>query len=181
MNLNFENPISGIADRARGRYDETLENVRRNTNRAAHRVTRGKKPVRTISRFGVKVSNISHRTANKLWRKQTKLVESQIDAVSEHLKAAAKAENLKDFVNAQIDLIPDHTTRFADEARDAIEIFKGAGSEFRGALRATVDELRGLSEVASKTPPIVEPKVMPEMTEPAEETLAEPTAGHAAA
>lgn len=170
MNLNIENPMSGIADKARGRYDETVENVRKRTDKAAGRVTKGKKPVRTISKFGVKVSGISHRTVNKLWRKQTKIVENQIDAVSDHLKAAAKAENLKDFVNTQIDMIPDHTSRFADEARDAIEIVKGAGSEIRGAVKDTVEELRTLRRSARKATPVRKSGATAKEPEPAGKT-----------
>jgi phasin family protein len=100
----------------------------------------------------VKVSGVSHRTANKIWKRQTKLVEHQFDAVADHLRAAADAENLRDFVRTQIDLIPDHTNRFRDEAREAFEIVKGAGSEIRDIVKGTVGELRGEKPVARKAP-----------------------------
>lgn len=150
MNLKIENSISEIAGRARHRYDEALESVRKNTTRAAGRVTRGKKPVRTISRYGVKFSGVSHRTVNKLWKRQTKLVEDQIDAVADHLKAAAHAENVKDFVRTQIDMIPDNASRLGDEARQAFEIVSDAGSEIRGLVQDAVFELRGGKPVVRK-------------------------------
>ena len=150
MNLQIENSISDIADKARDRYDDALKLARQSTEKAAGRVTRGKKPVRAIARFGVKLSGVSHRTVNKLWKQQTKLVEGQIDAVADHLRAAAKAADLKDLVNTQIEMIPDHSSRIADEARGAIEIVKGAGSEIRDIVKNTVDELRGQQPVARK-------------------------------
>ncbi|MFQ5982698.1 MAG: phasin family protein [Woeseiaceae bacterium] len=148
MNLKLENSISEIADKARDRYDDALESVREGTEKVAGRVSKGKKPIRTISRYGVKLSGVSHRTANKLWKRQTKLVEDQIDAVADHLKAAAKAEDLKDLVKTQIDLIPGNTSRLADEAREAFEIVKEAGGEIRVLVKETIDELRGKKKPA---------------------------------
>jgi phasin family protein len=152
MNLQIENRISEIADRARGRYDEAVAAARKGTQKAAGRITKGKRPVKAVSRFGVKLSGVSHRTVNKLWKRQTRLVEAQIDALAGHLKAAAKAEGLKDLVETQIELIPDNASRFRDEAREAFDIVKGAGSEIRGIVRDTVDEIRNGKPAARKAP-----------------------------
>jgi hypothetical protein len=75
MNLQIENRISEIADRARGRYDEAVAAARKGTQKAAGRITKGKRPVKAVSRFGVKLSGVSHRTVNKLWKRQTRLVD----------------------------------------------------------------------------------------------------------
>ena len=88
MNLQIEDKISEIAERARDRYDGAVSAARKSTEIAAGRVTRGKKPVKTVSRLGVKLCGVSHRTMNKLWKRQTKLVEDQIDVL---LRAAEKA------------------------------------------------------------------------------------------
>jgi phasin family protein len=152
MNLKVENSFGEIADRARDRYEDAVQAARKGTEKAASRVTRGKKPVRTISKYGVKISGVSHRTVNKLWRRQTKLVEHQFDALAEHLKAAADAENLKNFIEKQIELIPDDTDRFADEARETLQIVKVAGSEIRDIVKGAVDELVGKKAAAAKTP-----------------------------
>ena len=150
MNLQIENSISEIAQKARGRYEDAVKGARESTEKAAGRVSKGKKPVKTISRLGLKLSGVSHRTANKLWKQQTRLVEGQIDAVAGRLKAAADAEDLRDLVKTQIELIPENTGRFADEAREALKIFKGAGGEIRELVKGTVAELRGETPVTSK-------------------------------
>ena len=150
MNLQIEQSISEIADRARARYEAAIRDARRSTEQAAGRVVKGKKPVRTISKLGVKLSDVSHKTANKLWRRQTKLVEGQIDAVAKRLKAVAHAENWKDLVETQIRLIPENTALYTDEARQAFEIVKGAGGEIRDLVAGTVAELRGQKAATRK-------------------------------
>lgn len=151
MNLHIENPVSEIAQKARGRYEDAVKGARQRTEKAAGRVTKGKKPVKTISRLGIKLNGVTHQTANKLWKRQTKLVEKQIDALAGRLKAAADAEDLRDLVETQIRLIPENTARFADEAREAFKIVKDAGGEIREIMKDSVDELRGQKPVAKKT------------------------------
>lgn len=160
MNLNIEDKISEIADKARDRYDDAVSAARKGTEKAAGRVTKGKKPVKTVSRFGVKLSGVSHRTVNKLWKRQTKLVEDQMDALAGHLKAAAAASDLKDLVDTQIELIPDNASRIKDEAREAFDIVKGAGTEIRDIVKVTVDELRGKKPAAKKAPAAGKPAVV---------------------
>ena len=150
VNLQIENSISEIAQKARGRYEDAVKGARQSTEKAAGRVSKGKKPVKTISRLGLKLSGVSHRTANKLWKQQTRLVEGQLDAVAGRLKAAADAEDLRDLVKTQIELIPENTGRFADEAREALKIFKGAGGEIRELVKGTVAELKGEKPVTRK-------------------------------
>ena len=162
MNLQIENKISDIADKARNRYEDAISAARKGTEKAAGRVTKGKKPVKTVSRFGVKLSGVSHRTVNKLWKRQTKLVEDQIDVLAGHLKAAANADDLRNLVQSQIDLIPDNANRLRDEAREAFDIVKGAGSEIRDIMKVTVDELRGKKPAARTAPAASKPAVVTE-------------------
>ena len=150
MNLQIEDSISQIADKARGRYEDAVKGARQSSEKAAGRVSRGKKPVKTISRLGLKLNGVTHQTANKLWKQQTRLVEGQIDAFAGRLKAAADAEDLRDLVETQIRLIPENTARLADDAREALKIVKGAGGEIRELVKGTVAELRGQKPVARK-------------------------------
>ncbi len=78
MNLQIETKISDIADKARGRYEDAISAARKGTEKAAGRVSKGKKPVKAVSRFGTKLTGVSHRTVNKLWKRQTKLVEDPL-------------------------------------------------------------------------------------------------------
>ncbi|MEQ9561737.1 MAG: hypothetical protein RLN69_04390, partial [Woeseiaceae bacterium] len=65
MNARFENTMSRIADEARGRYAKLVRQARRRTESAADRVVMGKKPVKTMSGLGQKLTAISHKTADK--------------------------------------------------------------------------------------------------------------------
>lgn len=149
--MQTENSINDIADKARGRYEDALRGVRRRTEKAAGRVSKGKKPVQSISRLGVKISGVSHRTTNKLWKQQTKLLEKQFDAVAGRLKAAAGAENLRDLLETQMRLFPENAARFADEAREALIIVRGAGGEIRELVQDTVAELKGQKPATGKS------------------------------
>ena len=151
MNLQIENSISEITDKVRDRYEDAVESARQNTEQAAGRLSRRKKPVRTISRLGLKLSSVTHRTANKLWKQQTKLVEGQIDAVAGRLKAAAEAQDLKDLVETQVRLFPENTARIAGQAREALGIVKGAGGEIAELVKGTVAELKGQKANLKKT------------------------------
>jgi len=150
MNQQIENAISRIADQARGRYDELMRNARQMTEHAAGRVTRGKKPLKTISRMGLKITAVSHRTADKVLKQNTKLVEHQIDAVAGRLKAVADASNLRELVGTQIRLIPENASQIVSDTREAFSIVAGAGGEIRDIVVGTAAELRGKAPATRK-------------------------------
>ena len=145
MKQNIENAISRIADDARARYAELLRDARQKTEQAAGQVTRGKKPLKTISRLGLKLTAVTHRTADKVLKQNTKLVEHQIDAIAERLKAVADARDLRELVGTQVRMIPESASRMASDAREALNIVVGAGGEVGQILQGTAAELRGKS------------------------------------
>ena len=98
MNLQIENSISRIFDQAISRYQALLTGAREQTGKAAGRVVRGKKPVKTISKLSLKLTAVTHRTADKVLKQQAKMVENQIDAVAGRLRAAAESRNLRELV-----------------------------------------------------------------------------------
>ena len=142
MNPRIENSISRIAEQARGRYKAILENARHRTEIAADRVTESKKPVKTLSKLSLKLTAVTHRTANKVLKQQAKMVEHQIDAFAGRLSAAADATDVGNLVRTQIRLIPENAALFAQDARSALGTLAGAGAEFRDLVKATVVELR---------------------------------------
>jgi hypothetical protein len=150
MNLQIENSISRIFDQAISRYQGLLAGARQQTDKAAGRVQRGKKPVKTISKLSLKLTAVTHRTADKVLKQQAKMVENQIDAVAGRLRAAAESRNLRELVGTQIRLIPVNASQFAKDTRAALTIVAGAGSEVGGLVKNTVAELRGVS--VTKTP-----------------------------
>jgi hypothetical protein len=148
--MPIENSMSRIAERTRDRYEVLISGAQKRANEAAGRVSRGKKPVKTLSQLGLKLTAVGHRTADKILKQNTTLVENQIDAFAERLQAAAAANDVRDLVGTQFRLIPQNASRFASDARGALGIVAGAGSEMKDLLKGTFDELRGATQ-AGKT------------------------------
>jgi vacuolar-type H+-ATPase subunit E/Vma4 len=144
MNAKFENTRSRIADEARGRYAKLVRQARRRTESAADRVVLGKKPVKTMSGLGLKLTAISHKTADQVLQQQTRLVDHQIDALVGRLKAVADASNVADLVRTQIRLIPQNVSRLAEDTRGTLSIVANAGVEVRDVLKNTIAELRSV-------------------------------------
>lgn len=142
MNSQVERSLNRIADEARDRYAALVGSARTRTERAAGSVRKGKKPVQTLSKFGVNVSGISHRTTSKVLKQQGKMVEHQIDAFAGRLRTAAQAKSLSDLVRGQIQLIPENTKTFAADARAALAIVATGGGEMRELVTDTWAELR---------------------------------------
>jgi phasin family protein len=151
MNPKPENTMSRIADDARGRYARIVKGARKRTESAADRVAMGKKPVKAMTSLGLKLTAISHKTADQVLKQQTRMVEHQIDAVAQRLKAVADARNLGDLVRTQIRLIPQNVSRFAGDTRATLGIVAGAGFEVRDVLKSTIVELRGKKSATRKT------------------------------
>ncbi len=143
MKMQIENSISRIAEQARGRYFELLKGARSQTESVAGRVSKGKGPIKTVSKMGLKLTAVTHRTADKVLKQQTKMVEHQIDAIATRLHAAATATDVRDLVRTQFKLIPENASRFVGDARDTLSIVTSAGQEVGKLLKGTVAELRG--------------------------------------
>jgi len=152
MNARVETPITRIATEARGRYEAIVATARSRTEKAADRVVEGKKPVQTLSKLGLKLSAVSHRTADRVLKQQARMVEHQIDAVAHRLSAAAGAKSLGELIRTQVRLIPANASRFAEDTRETLAIVAGAGGEVRGLLAETVGEIRGRRRAAAKKP-----------------------------
>lgn len=139
-----------IADRARGRYMSFLHGARSQTEQAAGRVRKGKKPVQTLSKLGVELSSISHRATTKVVKNQTRMIENQIDAFAGRLHSAARADSLRGLVRDQIRLIPANASQFVEDTRQTFSVVAEAGSEMRELFAGTVAELRGSRSKTAK-------------------------------
>lgn len=154
MNARLENSISRIAEQARGRYTTALKNARSRAEKAADRVSDGKKPIKTLSRLSLKLTAVTHRTADKVLKQQTKMLEHQIDAFADRLTAAAEARDIRSLVKTQFRLFPKNAALFISDARSALGIVAGAGAEARDLLQGTVQEFRGTRKTAAKKAPV---------------------------
>jgi hypothetical protein len=184
MNPRIEKSISRIAEKARGRYQAILQDARSRTEKAAGSVVNGKKPVKTLSKLGLKLTATSHRTADKVLKQQTKMIERQIDAVAGRLAAAADASSVRDLIQTQFRLIPENAALLVSDTRAALGIVVSAGAEIRDLVKETASELRG-RKTATPRPSAKKPaaprkkaakKKLPRKTttEPKAESKAEP-------
>ncbi len=151
MKLRIENEMSRIAEQARGRFSELVGGAQKGARQAATRVSRGKQPVKALSRVGLKLTAVGHRTADKILKQNTKMVENQIDAFASRLQAAASASDVRDLVETQVRLIPQNASRLVNDAREALSIVAGAGSEVRDLLAEAVDGVRTGASTNRKT------------------------------
>ena len=92
---------------------------------------------------------VSHRTADNVLKQQAKLLENQIDAFAGRLSTAADATDVQDLVKTQFRMIPENASLFLTDARNALGIVAGAGTEVRDLLKGTVAELRGSKKTAA--------------------------------
>lgn len=151
MNPRVERSINRIAEQARSRYAALLGAARNQTEQAAGVIRNGKKPVKTLTRFGVKLTDVSHRATAKVVKQQAAMVEHQIDALATGLRAAANADGLRDLVRGQFRRIPENASLLLTDGRATLSIVAEAGGEVRQLVAGAVAELRGRSTTPRKT------------------------------
>lgn len=145
--------VDRLADKARGRIESIVTGARQQTEQAAGRVKKGKKPVKTLSRMGQELSAISHRATTKVVKSQTRLIENQIDAFAGRLNTAANATSVRGLVTGQIRLFPENAAQFVEDSRNTIAAVAEAGGEVRQLFAGTLSELRGARSASRKKAP----------------------------
>jgi hypothetical protein len=150
MNPQLEPSIDRIRSQARRSYQRFFNTVRTTSGQAAGRVKAGKKPLKTLNGLGLKLSGVSHRTADKLLTQQTRLLANQLDTLASRLDKAADADSIRAFLGTQFSMLPEQFGRLAADTRASLDIVVNAGSEARELLQGTVSELRGRNAPARK-------------------------------
>jgi len=143
MNPRADSSAERLASEAGGRYRTLVSGARSQTEQVAGRVVDGKKPVQALSKLGLELSSLSHRTTSKVLKNQTRLIEHQIDALAGRLHTAARAGSIRDLVRSQIRLIPQDASRFVEATSKTLSVVADAGGEVRQLFAGTVAELRG--------------------------------------
>lgn len=150
MNTKIENTISRISEEARGRFTSLLTNARRQTKAAANTVAKGKQPLNAVSKFGLQLTAHSHKTADKVLKQQTKLVENQINAFATRLSAAASATDFRNLLVTQIRLIPTNASQLVSDTRETFIILASAGQELGSMVKSSVTGFRGTVKPAAR-------------------------------
>jgi hypothetical protein len=143
MKNRIQNAIDEIATEARGRYDELLKGARQTTRDAAKQVGKGKAPLQTVTRLGLELTAVGHRTADNALKHNKKFLINRMDALTERLRTAAGAECVRDLVKGQLKLFPENVAQFRKDTRGAVDIAVKAGGEVRELFAGTVAELKG--------------------------------------
>ncbi len=151
MNARIENSISRIFDGAQNRCRDMIVRAKQRTGKAAGQVRNGKKPVKAISKLGLKLTAVSHRTTDKVLKQQAKAAAEQIDAIALRLRTAADATSVKELLADQLRMIPENAALLADNARETFSIVAGAGGEVGDVFKNTMTELRGI-KTATQAP-----------------------------
>lgn len=138
-------------ERVGSRYRAMINDARKQAEQVAGRVRDGKKPVKTLSKLGIELTAVSHRAASGVLRKQTRLIEHQIDALAGRLHAAARAGSIGDLVRGQIRLVPENASRLVEDTRQTFSVVAEAGGEVRELVAGTVAELRGAKSNKAST------------------------------
>lgn len=150
MILQLENSLSRASEVTSERLNAVISGAREGTDRAAGRVLERKKSVHQLSQFGIKLTRVGQKTADKLLKQQEKLIDRQLDGIARRLKAAAAAKDLPGLIRSQLPLLPEGPETIVSETRATVGIFIDAGSEVRGLVQDTVAELKGDTKPAKK-------------------------------
>jgi hypothetical protein len=150
MILQLENSLSRASEVTSQRLDAVISGAREGTDRVAGRVLERKKSVHQLSQFGIKLSRVGQKTADKLLKQQEKMIDRQLDGIARRLKAAAAAKDLPGLIRSQLPLLPEGPQGIVTETRATVGIFIDAGGEVRGLVRDTVAELKGETRPAKK-------------------------------
>jgi hypothetical protein len=155
MNPQIEQSLNRIAASAEGRMRAIVDGARQGSKRAASGIEKGKKPLKTLSGLGLKLSAVSHQTTDRVLKQQTQLAANQLDAIARRFESAAKATCLRDLVKKQIQLTPEQFASLSRDTRASLGILVDAGADARDILGGTFNELKKAGKsrtaAASKT------------------------------
>jgi hypothetical protein len=111
--------------------DEGIETMREGLEMSADGIKAMKKPVHAFAHSGVRLAAVSQRAAQSLIELESEVVTSALTDAAHRLERAAKADDIRDLVRDQTEMLGATRERLADEAKRAVAIFKVAGRDVR--------------------------------------------------
>jgi phasin family protein len=127
---------------------EPVRIARAATAKSAERIKALKDPIRAVSRSGVKLTTISHGTAERLIELQAQVVTSALTDAAAQLERAARADNVKDLVRDQSNVLRTTRERIVSDITQAVTILKDAGGDARKVAKHTYASVTGKAEAA---------------------------------
>lgn len=130
-----------LQTRARDFSEAAVAAARGSALGAAERVATAKQPIRTLAVAGQRLSSLSNRYFEQLFGQQAHTLEGVIEAGAERLKRAAKARNLREFIDGQRTLGAAGRERLAQDFKAAWKIATDTGNGLRELATDTYAEL----------------------------------------
>lgn len=131
------NQTRAMSDQARKLRTRPVQVARDAALRSARRIKSLKDPVRALSRSGVKLTAISHGTAQSLIELQEQIVTSALTDAAERLERAAHTENVMALVRDQGEVLQAARERIVNDIVQAVAIFRDAGGDVRKVATQT--------------------------------------------
>jgi len=138
-----------LADQAGKLRTEPVRAAREATAKSAERIKALKDPVRAVSRSGIKLTAISQSTVERLIVLQERLVTSALTDAATQLERAARADNVKDLVKDQAEVLRATRERLVGDITAAVTILKDAGVDVRGVATHTYESVTGKGKPAA--------------------------------
>lgn len=148
--------------------EKPVEAVRGATARSADRIRALREPVRVVARSGVKLTAISHGTAQSLIELQAQLVTSALDDAAAQLERAARTETPLELVRDQAEVLRATRERIVKDFGQAVAILKDAGGDVRKVAKQTYASMTGVE----KAKPAAKAKRARKTARPARKTAA---------
>ena len=105
--------------------------------------------IRAVSRSGVKLTAISQGAAERLIQLQEQLVTSALTDAATQLERAARADNVKDLVKDQAEVLRATRERIVSDITEAVTILKDAGGDVRKVATHTYESVTGKAAPAA--------------------------------
>jgi phasin family protein len=109
-----------------------------------------RQPVRAAARSGVKLSALTHETAQELIQLQSQMVTATLTEMAEGLERAAEARDFAALVGTQADALRQSAERFVGDANRALEILQTAG---RGLQTVAVEAYEKVAKPSEQPAP----------------------------
>jgi phasin family protein len=132
-----------LAERASQLRTEPVKAARAATAKSAQRIKALNPRIRAVSRSGVKLTAISQGAAERLIQLQEQLVTSALTDAATQLERAARADNVKDLVKDQAEVLRATRERIVSDITEAVTILKHAGGDVRKVATHTYESVTG--------------------------------------
>jgi phasin family protein len=126
--------------------------VRRAAARSAARVKALQKPVRVVTRSGVRLATLSNNTVQSLLELQLEVVTAALNNAAEQLERISRARSMRSLLGGQAEELKSARERIAKDIAQVLAILKRAGKGARNVASEALEEVRRPSGAAVAPP-----------------------------